>query len=774
LEKLLTASPALEAALAYAERGWPVFPCKGKKPLTKRGFHDATRDVTAIEQAWRKNPSPNIGMATGDASGIWVLDVDGPAGEASLKALQDHHGTLPPTVAGLTGGGGRHLLFRYQGEPIRNTVSGLGEGLDVRATGGYIIVPPSIHPETGAEYQWDAKLHPDLADIADAPPWLIELVCGPRQKRARQSDGRTMGEGKAAAGSGSRYGDKALENECRNVAQATTGSRNARLNTAAFSLGQLVGGDVLKRGDVERSLFAAAAACGLLAEDGEAPVLATIKSGLERGLEQPRKRPEPEPRVRTVRQQTDAAALPERLDSPEAVLCAFNEKYAVVNEAGKIVVYRPKRDEQLDRDVIERIQFEDFRRMFMNRRIQAGVDKKGNPKLQDIGSLWLGHPDRRQHLGGVVMDPTGKAPADCWNLWRGFAVDPRSGDWSLMRDHIRDVICSGNQELFDYVMGWLARMVQHPDRPGEVALVLRGKKGTGKGTLGNWLDKLLGQHGVHITHAKHLVGNFNAHLRDAVFVFADEAFFAGDKQHEGVLKALITEPTLMIEAKYQNAVSVRNMTHILMASNSDWVIPASSDERRYCVMDVSEARMGDIPYFDAIHAQMEAGGLAAMLHDLLTYDLSSFDFRTVPQTEALADQKRHSLDSAHRWLLAVLHRRFVWRSRHGASVFTDWSEFVPTELLNRSYGQWCSDTRERWPMSREQLGVFLKGIYKPHRPQGFHPVYEIDVIDPQEKKAAHLQFRPYGYLIGPLDEAQAAFEKKTGITFDWGSESDAS
>jgi hypothetical protein len=282
------------AALAYAKRGWPVFPCRGKKPLTKHGFHDATRDVTAIEEAWGKTPAPNIGMATGEASGVWVLDVDGAAGEASLKALQEHHGALPPTVVGLTGGGGRHLLFRYRGEPIRNTVSGLGDGLDVRATGGYIIVPPSIHPETGAEYQWDAKLHPDLADIADAPPWLIELVCGPRQQRERQSDRRTMEEGKAApGGSGSRYGDKALDDECRAVAQMTTGSRNARLNTAAFNLGQLVGGDVLKRGDVERELYSAAAACGLLAEDGEAQVLATIKSGLDKGIDQPRKRPEP-------------------------------------------------------------------------------------------------------------------------------------------------------------------------------------------------------------------------------------------------------------------------------------------------------------------------------------------------------------------------------------------------------------------------------------------------------------------------------------------------
>jgi hypothetical protein len=310
-------------------------------------------------------------------------------------------------------------------------------------------------------------------------------------------------------------------------------------------------------------------------------------------------------RAKGTAKRADAMPSSDRMDTPDAVVRGFNQKYAIVNEAGKVVVYRPKRDVQLQRDTIERILFEDFRRMYMNQRVQVSVSQKGSPIYRDIARIWLEHEDRRQFLGGVVMDPTNEAPEDYWNLWKGFAVTPSPGDWSLMRDHLRNVICSGDEALFAYVMGWLARMVQHPNQPGEVALVLRGKKGAGKGTLGTWLIKLLGQHGIHVAHAKHLVGNFNAHLRDAVFVFADEAFFAGDKQHEGVLKALVTEPFITIEAKYENAVTITNMTHILMASNADWVVPATADERRFCVMDVSDARMGDRAYFKKLNAQME-------------------------------------------------------------------------------------------------------------------------------------------------------------------------
>jgi hypothetical protein len=168
---------------------------------------------------------------------------------------------------------------------------------------------------------------------------------------------------------------------------------------------------------------------------------------------------------------------------------------------------------------------------------------------------------------------------------------------------------------------------------------------------------------------------------------------------------------------------------------------------------------------------METGGLAAMLHDLLHRDLSDFDVRTVPQTAALADQKRHSLDSLRRWWLTVLQRGFVWRSRHGAAMFTHWDEFVTTELLYRSYLQWCSETRESRTMSRVQLGAMMKGFYKSSRRSKLYPIYEIEVWDggPNgECKPAVLAANQHGYSVGLLNAARVAFSEKTKLTFDWG------
>src|SRR5437764_15429260 len=125
-----------------------------------------------------------------------------------------------------------------------------------------------------------------------------------------------------------------------------------------------------------------------------------------------------------------------------------------------------------------------------------------------------------------------------------------------------------------------------------------------------------GQHALAISNSKHLTGNFNAHLRDCVFLFADEAFFAGDRQHMGVLKSIITEPYLTIEGKYQNAAQTPNFLHLMMASNEERVVPASIDARRFFVLEVGDKARNNHDYFAAIWQAMETGGYQAMLYEL--------------------------------------------------------------------------------------------------------------------------------------------------------------
>jgi hypothetical protein len=438
-------------------------------------------------------------------------------------------------------------------------------------------------------------------------------------------------------------------------------------------------------------------------------------------------------------------------------------------------VFEPRTEPVLKRQVLDRISFADFKKMFQNDRLTVTTGDK--PITKTTAEWWLNHPQRRQYLGGVVLDPTMSAPTTCWNLWSGFSVTPASGDWSLMQDHIQKVICSGDEAYYEYLLNWSARLFQRPAEPAEVAIVMRGEEGVGKGIFARFIVRAFGHHGIQISSAAHLVGNFNAHLRDCVVLFADEAFYAGDKQHEGRLKALITEENITIEGKYQNVVTAKNMLHVILASNADWVVPASLQARRWFMLDCADTFRGNREYFRDLYQQMEKGGLAAMIYDLLKRDISTFDARAVPTTKALVEQQVYSLDSLHKWWLAVLARGFLYRSRHGCPAFREWSVFYTTELLFRSYCQWCDDTRANRRQSREELGKFMAKIYEASRPQAHHPIGEIDVINVPAKEergiwldnyAVVLKFHPTGYIVNELVDARVRFTEICDIPTEWG------
>jgi hypothetical protein len=384
----------------------------------------------------------------------------------------------------------------------------------------------------------------------------------------------------------------------------------------------------------------------------------------------------------------------------------FNKDHFVANAGGRTWVFKEVYDEALKRKRLERLWPKAFKELHANHRIEIGEQTK------NVAEAWWQHSARRTYKGGLVFDPSGKADCnpDVYNLWRGFAVQPQKGSWELLKAHILNIICSGNRRNFRYLMRWMARMIQHPELPGEVAVVLKSEgEGAGKGTLANALIHILGrQHGIRISSPKHLVGDFNEHLRPCIFLFADEAFFAGDKRHTGALYALITEPWLMIEGKGLTAEPSPNFLHVLMASNNQWVVPAALRARRWFVLQVSEERIGDHAYFAAIQDELEAGGYEAMLYDLLRLDLADFEVRAVPQTEALQEQKQHSLKPELAWWQDALTRGYVFESELGFDdYFQEWREREATEILYASYLKFAKAAHEWRPMNRIMFGRFL-------------------------------------------------------------------
>jgi hypothetical protein len=173
--------PLSDAALSYAGRGWPVFPCrpKAKMPLTSHGLNDATTQPATIERWWRRWPDANVAIRTGAISRLVVLDIDGEGGAESLRALERDHGPLPCTASVVTPGGGQHFYFKHPGTAVPSSAEKLAAGVDTRGEGGYVVAPPSIG-ETGRRYEPDER-----SPLAPTPGWLLELLGEHGTNRAR-------------------------------------------------------------------------------------------------------------------------------------------------------------------------------------------------------------------------------------------------------------------------------------------------------------------------------------------------------------------------------------------------------------------------------------------------------------------------------------------------------------------------------------------------------------------------------------------------------------
>ncbi len=207
----MTTDTRLDHALRYADFGWPVFPCysarstgacscrlgssckhPAKHPHTRHGLRDATIESRQIKRWWNKWPDANVGIRTGTDSDLLVIDVDvAHGGPDSLRSVLRRLGTLPEHPVAKTGGGGCHLLFQHPGGRVSSRQA-VAEGIDIRADGGYIIAPSSIHA-TGSPYEW--RVDPEKTPPPTIPELWLEWLssCGHRDTEAQDIDGGCWG-----------------------------------------------------------------------------------------------------------------------------------------------------------------------------------------------------------------------------------------------------------------------------------------------------------------------------------------------------------------------------------------------------------------------------------------------------------------------------------------------------------------------------------------------------------------------------------------------------
>ena len=436
----------------------------------------------------------------------------------------------------------------------------------------------------------------------------------------------------------------------------------------------------------------------------------------------------------------------------------LNQRHACIRVGGKTLILNEEYDAIFDRQTITFSTEKDLRAWYANRNIpnpQAG--ERGQPKKINIVKDWMESPDRRSY-DQLIFCPSG-TPNGCYNYWTGFAVEPKQGDWSLFRTHILENICSGNKFYFDWMLQWMARIVQEPGgkRPG-TSIVLRGERGVGKGVFVSQFGRLFGAHYVQINNQQHLTSRFNAHLKDVVLLFVDEGFWAGDKSAEGSIKGLITEDLLLIEAKGRDSIPLKNYINIMIASNSEWVVPTGFFERRFFCLDVGIDHQQDLPYFEAIVKQMQNGGRAAMMYDLLETEVNFERICRIPRTDALWDQTIASMSPVQKFWLEILRRGTLHPEDD------DWTGEIRKDVLHKSYIDFCDEYNIRTRLVPIQFGRQIKKLFPPASNAGDRERY-IAISGPN---SCGKYVRKWAFCLPDLVICRDFFQKtvKMGVDFD--------
>ena len=448
----------------------------------------------------------------------------------------------------------------------------------------------------------------------------------------------------------------------------------------------------------------------------------------------------------------------------DPTLAELNAKYAMTTIGDKAMILwedeeKLYHDDKKATPVVRYLKPEAFKALWCNRVVQDGTNAQGDPKFTEMGTWWIKHPLRRSFRGGVYFKPSDVDVPEKYNLWRGFAMKPAPGNGheGFLR-HIRENVCSGNEEYYTYLIKWFAHMFQKPAELAHVAVVLQGDVGVGKSFVPNEVGKLLGHHYIQVSSSKHLVGNFNAHLQDKLLNFADEAFFHGDKSSQSTLKTMITEKMRMVEKKGFDVQIAVNYTRLIMASNDQHVINAASRERRYFVLKVPSTRKEDAPYFKAIAKELEDGGHANLLHFFLNLDISDFDPRQRPITEELHRQTQLSMAPHIEWWLNCLIDGKVHPKHDG------WMDGgCPKDDAFDAYADYMKKLSVYRPLNKQGLFKHLLEVM----PSLVTQQRTVDVIVPSnldgpEWTPVKQKRRVHCYILPPLERARQLFEERYG------------
>ena len=437
------------------------------------------------------------------------------------------------------------------------------------------------------------------------------------------------------------------------------------------------------------------------------------------------------------------ANVPDSVDSDDDVIGQLNQTHAILPMGGKTVILNREVDPVMHKRLLTFSSRSDFELKYCNRKVFEHGDEIG------WGEYWLNHPDRAEYKG-MVFQPGENEPGYL-NLWQGWGLEPAAGDCQAYLEFVHEVICSGDDELYDYIINWCAHLAQRPQELPETALVFRGREGIGKNTFIEPLAAIVGsEHYLMLSSLNQVTGRFSGHLANALLIFCNESVWGGDKSAQGVLKSMITDPIQPIEYKGRDLSMVKSFRRCIFATNEQWAVPRGADDRRYVITDVSDERKGDWQYFKKLNGLMrDGGGTAALFAYLLQRDLKEWHPRQIPEhvSRRGLDLKLMSAPSVVRWWFEALVLGYLYDDGDAYSETRSavWPETIKRETLRNLYLGYCKQNNIPHSEQMHTVGTYLNK-------------WGVKSFRPREEGT-----RPYFYRLPSIDESRSIFGKLWGV-----------
>lgn len=714
----------LESALKLASKHFYVFPLAPNtkdQPLFKGWQELATHDENQIREWWTKWPNANIGIYTGKFNGgheaLLVIDVDNKGdkkGDETLLKLELEGFEFPTTAMQITPTGGKHLIYRVK-EAVKQGVNVLGPGLDIRSKGGYIVGAGSFI--NGVPYKLIESEMPEATE-------RVVRVCGKARERVTTQVKSLVDQNRAHS-----RGIYYLENEAPKAVEGAGGDHTTFVVACML---KDFGVELNDAFNLMLNHWNQKCSPPWMPSDLRGKVENAYRYGMEAvGARSP-----------------DVAFDAVKVDSKKlSPIKELNKQFAfIILGGGGYVLKETKASDGANK--VDYLTVPAFNQLMAPHKMT-----NGSGKSVPLADAWMKSPDRRTYEG-LCFIPGKEAPPSYYNLWKDFSVPKQiavsqeaQNAFNLFISHVKENICSDDPLLFDWVVSFMAHLVQKPWEKPLVSLVLRGKKGVGKNAFVERIGELISEHFLVVANHRYLTSNFNAHMEKLLMIVFDEAFWSGDKAAEGILKGLITGGFHTIERKGKESYQTPNYTRIVILGNEDWVVPASEDERRFCVLDVGEKRRKDTLFFRTMTQGMKNGGNTLLLNYLLNYK-GSADIDVAPQTAALTKQKLSSLSIFHQFWFESLKEGKI----PGYNSESKWVEEIDKSSFRSAFKHYIKDRNSAaWVPHDDQLTRLLKSC--------------VPKLEMKRKTIEEVRMRCY--VVGTLESCRANFEKFIGDRINW-------